>query len=73
MDHFEAVGFPSMADEEWKYTNVAPIARGEFSPAQLIGSSAPPLTAAEISAFEYPEARDSRLVFVNGMLRSEFC
>jgi Fe-S cluster assembly protein SufD len=68
MDHFEAVGFPGMADEEWKYTNVAPIARGDFSPAQSIRSSAPLLTVDEISAFEYPEARDNRLVFVNGVL-----
>lgn len=28
--YFEHVGFPSVEDEEWKYTNVAPIAREVF-------------------------------------------
>ena len=32
MDRFEQVGFPSVKEEEWKYTNVAAIARTGFSP-----------------------------------------
>ena len=31
--HFERVGFPSVKEEEWKYTNVAPIAKLQFVPA----------------------------------------
>src|SRR2546429_7053151 len=30
MESFQELGFPSVKDEEWKYTNVGPIARIEF-------------------------------------------
>ena len=32
-DRFEQLGFPTTAAEDWKYTNVAPIARTAFEPA----------------------------------------
>ena len=32
MARFEEVGFPTTKDEEWKYTNVAPIAKADFAP-----------------------------------------
>ena len=31
-DQFERAGFPNIKQEEWKYTNVAPIAKGNFAP-----------------------------------------
>src|SRR5258706_14190628 len=68
MDHFEALGFPGVDNEEWKYTNVAPIARADFSPVVAGSSSAPVITDTDISAFTYQEARDNKLVFVNGLL-----
>ena len=30
MDRFEQLGFPSVRDEEWKYTNLAPLAKENF-------------------------------------------
>ena len=36
MDRFEQLGFPSVRDEEWKYTNLASLAKESFVPA--IGS-----------------------------------
>lgn len=30
MERFESLGFPTHSEEEWKYTNVSPIARTEF-------------------------------------------
>ena len=71
MDHFEALGFPGVEDEEWKYTNVAPIARADFSPVMAVDDSGPALTHDEISPFAYVEARESRLVFLNGVLSLE--
>ena len=75
MESFQELGFPSVKDEEWKYTNVAPIARIDFQPATLpaaasSGSSgvADPV---ELAASGVSEAKDSQLVFVNGMLRSD--
>ena len=34
MELFLELGFPSAKDEEWKYTNVAPISRIDFKPAR---------------------------------------
>ena len=31
MARFEEVGFPTIKDEEWKYTNVAPIIKKDFT------------------------------------------
>src|SRR6267378_89471 len=67
MDHFEVSGFPGVENEEWKYTNVAPIARADFSPIMAVDGPGPALVAEEIAPFSYPEAQDSRLVFLNGV------
>jgi len=69
MDRFERVGFPTTDVEDWKYTNVAPIARGAFAPVAPDAQSE--LTANDVEAFIAPEAA-SRLVFVNGVYRAEF-
>src|SRR5260370_40536882 len=69
MDQFERVGFPSVKEEEWKYTNVAPIAKIDFSP--IVTSDDVPSSADQLEQFTYPEARESRLVFVNGILRTD--
>jgi Fe-S cluster assembly protein SufD len=58
---FEELGFPTTRDEEWKYTNVAPIIKTPFAPAPRVD-----LTALDIKQFLLPEAVQSRLVFVNG-------
>ena len=71
MDHFEALGFPGVDDEEWKYTNVTSIARTDFSPVMVRDGFAPALNQTDLEAFGYPEARDSKLAFVNGVLRSD--
>ncbi len=66
MSRFEELGFPTPKDEEWKYTNVAAIARTDFSPWQQ-GES---LGSLDDNLF-VPEARNSQLVFVNGTLRHD--
>ena len=71
MESFQELGFPSVKDEEWKYTNVAPIARIEFKPATLTGVEPSGFDAGELAAFGCSEAKDSQLVFVNGMLRRD--
>ncbi len=65
-EQFEAVGFPTTDDEDWKYTNVAPLARKTFAPA----AGAIELESAAVEAFVSAEARGSRLVFVNGVFNS---
>jgi Fe-S cluster assembly protein SufD len=60
---FERLGFPTTDEEDWKYTSVAPIARGSFAPApdaNATGTDA-------IREFDYTESAQSRLVFINGI------
>jgi Fe-S cluster assembly protein SufD len=69
---FEKLGFPTVAHEEWKYTNVAPVAKANFDPALNVpADSSPALDAAQIQAFTYRETRSSQLVFVNGFYRQD--
>src|SRR4051812_48655583 len=62
MDRFEALGFPSVTEEEWKYTNVSAIARTPFTL-----STKTETTSVDVRAATYPEASNSRLVFVDGV------
>jgi Fe-S cluster assembly protein SufD len=70
IDQFSQVGFPSLKEEEWKYTNVAPISKIAFSPITANGAQAAAMVD-RCAQFTYPEARDSQLVFVNGILNTE--
>jgi len=71
MDRFKEIGFPSVKEEEWKYTNVAPIARIDFNPWVLSDALGAESDAKELASFNYIEAEKSQLVFVNGKLRSD--
>jgi Fe-S cluster assembly protein SufD len=69
-DRFEQLGFPTTRDEEWKYTNVAPIAKLGFEPVSE------PVTADasdsfQLASFTNEESRKSQLVFVNGSYRPD--
>ena len=69
---FEKLGFPSIKHEEWKYTNVAPIAKAEFNLAFTSRKETPPaLDVAQLRGFIYEEAKLCQLVFVNGIYRRE--
>ena len=61
---FEQLGFPTTRNEEWKYTNVTPILKHEFSAARAFSKL-------EITPFTYPESKQSQLVFVNGIYAPE--
>lgn len=68
-ERFEERGFPTTDEEDWKYTNVAPIARAKF--VRPSAESANGIDASAIAPFVYAEARQSSLVFVNGFLRPD--
>jgi len=63
---FEEIGFPSMRQEAWRLTNVAPIARTAFRRA---GDGAAGMTAEKLQPFLVPGSID--LVFVNGRFAPE--
>ncbi|HSK70997.1 MAG TPA: Fe-S cluster assembly protein SufD [Pyrinomonadaceae bacterium] len=60
-EYFTENGYPTPQNEEWKYTNVAPIARENFE----IGESAN-FTSQQIAPFVFDESKESVLVFTNG-------
>lgn len=60
---FAELGFPTTRDEEWRYTNVAPIAKARFLLADQDGAQ---VASRDIRPFTLGEAGGSQLVFVNG-------
>jgi Fe-S cluster assembly protein SufD len=67
MDRFESLGFPTVANEEWKYTNLAQLSREPFRPSELQSS----IIIADIDRFSYPETAASQIVLVNGQFRQD--
>ena len=65
MDRFEQLGFPSVREEDWKYTNLATLAKEEFVPVTT-GSGK---TLA--SHYAYPETAEAHLLVVDGHLRED--
>ncbi|HTX53141.1 MAG TPA: Fe-S cluster assembly protein SufD [Candidatus Baltobacteraceae bacterium] len=59
MDRFAALGFPTTRDEDWRFTNIAPIARTGFRPADQITLDLPALAPHIATGL-------ARLVLVNG-------
>lgn len=61
---FETLGFPTLKHEDWKYTNVEPIAAQCFAQANGEGKT---ISGPEIFARGLIETDAPRLVFVNGI------
>lgn len=66
MDRFEQLGFPTVHEEEWKYTNLASLAKQSFVPAVRREDS-----SLNTARFVYPETKRAHLVVVNGFLSEE--
>ncbi|MBN4065732.1 Fe-S cluster assembly protein SufD [Candidatus Amoebophilus asiaticus] len=60
--NFRDIGFPTLRDEEWKYTNVAPIIEQDFDRSTIEIE----IDAAQISNFTYKDQTGNTIVFVNG-------
>lgn len=60
MAAFEAAGFPGPRQEDWKYTDVAPIARLKLD------GGAPAPTGADPGNWRFPGLSTAELAFVNG-------
>jgi Fe-S cluster assembly protein SufD len=61
---FAELGFPTTRHEEWKFTNLAPIAKLPFKPVSV--SDTAQLTWERLRQAYVPTAKSSRLVFVDG-------
>jgi Fe-S cluster assembly protein SufD len=61
---FAELGFPTVNDEDWRFTNVAPIAKLPFQPVFEISRDG--LTRETIANFAFGSMPGARLVFVDG-------
>jgi Fe-S cluster assembly protein SufD len=66
---FCETGFPTTHDEDWRFTNVSPIARTEFS---LATPRAIRLSISDLTPWRFEDAA-ARLVFVDGRFAGELC
>jgi Fe-S cluster assembly protein SufD len=64
IDRFDAVGFPTQKQEDWKYTNLAPLLRIPFKPAILARPDG--VVAEKLEPFTFGVLKTTLLVFVNG-------
>jgi len=65
---FAELGFPTTRQEEWRFTNVAPIARGSFELPQTRKDGA---ALAKLRSLPMADLGCDRLVFVDGQFRRE--
>lgn len=62
IDKFSKLDFPNIKNEEWKYTNIAPLLKYNFKPAdkKIL------ITKKDIEKFQFDKLEHNLLVFVNG-------
>ena len=68
MTSFEKLGFPTVHDEEWRFTNVAAIAKKTYKPAGIPSQKLP---LKKIQPWILGQWKSYRLVFVNGVFSAE--
>ena len=61
---FTATGFPTLQDEDWRFTNVAPLAKLPFRPVFQLSRDG--LTRETVAGFIFGALPATRLVLVNG-------
>jgi len=64
MTRFTELGFPTLHDEDWRFTNVAPIARLPFKP--VFAPVRADVTFNHLNQFAFSGINSRRLVFVDG-------
>ncbi len=65
---FAEVGFPTRRNEEWRFTNVSPIAETPFTLATKADSA---MTADALAHYTYAGMGGTQLVFVNGHFQAD--
>src|SRR5215471_12217813 len=66
---FADLGFPTLHDEDWRFTNVAPVAKMNFQPAGKVTVNGAESKALADSVFA--DLGGHRLVFVNGFFSAQ--
>jgi Fe-S cluster assembly protein SufD len=69
LERFQAAGFPTTRQEDWRFTNVAPLARTAFRSAPE--DQARRVSAADVAALTFGQGEGPRIVFVDGRYAAE--
>jgi Fe-S cluster assembly protein SufD len=67
LSYFQEVGLPTTKDEEWRQTNVAPIAKTEF----LVPDGSATVSEKQLQSLAIPGLTGHKLVFVDGRFSAE--
>src|SRR5260370_25123150 len=68
-EKFERTGFPVVQQEEWRYANVAAIAKTNFAPVLSRNGTRP--DSDWLASFAYEETHSSTAVFLNGIFQPD--
>ena len=66
---FAELGFPTLRHEDWRFTNIAPIAKLPFKP--IFDATTAGVTGKTLNKFTFANLAGIRLVFVNGHFTKE--
>lgn len=66
---FKELNFPTLRDEEWKYTSIAPIMKHNFIPA--VNAEGPNVEKINLDDHFFKDFEHHKLVFVNGIFNEE--
>jgi Fe-S cluster assembly protein SufD len=66
---FAEQGFPTINDEDWRFTNVAPITKLPFNP--VFSPTPGNISAKTVAGFTFAQMAAHRLVFINGHYASD--
>ncbi len=66
MARFAELGFPTTKQEDWRFTNVAPVAKLPYLPA-----GGGEVSADDLAGFAFSKLEGSRLVFIDGVFSNE--
>jgi Fe-S cluster assembly protein SufD len=77
---FGRLGFPAPDDEEWRYTNVAPVAKGVFTPSPAVVAARERVEErgralaldGRLGPITFTDRNKTQLVFVNGRFSGEW-
>ena len=70
LERFTELGFPTTDHEDWRFTNLAPLAKLSLEP--MLETSATDGVAELLARHTFTKLSGSRLVFVNGRFSAEF-
>src|SRR5436190_881957 len=64
MARFAELGFPTLKDEDWRFTNMAPVAKLPFKP--VLESAQNGVSSETLTKMTFGALEATRLVFING-------